>query len=147
LAIDSSGKKIDGIPDASGFKYSVSAGQPSHRYCSGDATLDASRYRVGFQGKPDTEEFRCDGHALDNAALCCDAVFFEHDRNGLFVLVRKYFAEPPDATGHTQDNAEDADRNARKQAREHQAEAKSQNDWPGGGCRYLDLIRSPASLI
>src|SRR6266481_9259249 len=119
LPIDSSRKEVDGIPDASGFEHSVSAGQHGHRYCPGDATLDASRYRVGFQGKPYTEEFGRDGHALDNAALCCDAVFFEHDRHSLFVLVRKYFAEPPDATGNTQDKTEGADRNARKKAREH----------------------------
>jgi len=50
------------------------------------------------------------GHALDNAALCCDTVFFEHDRYGLFALARKYFAEPPNATGNTQDKAEGADR-------------------------------------
>src|ERR1700688_5332024 len=92
LRIDSGGKEVDGIPDASGFERSVRASKHAHRYCPGDATLDASRYRVGFQGKPYTEEFGCDGHALYNAALCCDAVFFEHERYGLFVLVRKYFA-------------------------------------------------------
>src|SRR5437879_11555706 len=119
LPIDRGGKEIDGIPDASGSEHSVSAGHRGHRYCSGDPTFDASRYRVGFQGKPYTEEFGCDGHALDNAALCCEAVFFRRDRYRLLVLVRKYFAEPPGATDNTQDKTESADRIARKQAREH----------------------------
>ena len=69
--------------------------------------------------------------SLDDAALCCDAVFFGHDRHSLFVLVRKYFAEPSNATGNTQDKTEDADRNARKKAREHQRESESQNNGPG----------------
>jgi len=36
----------------------------------------------------------------------------------LFVLVRKHFAEPPNATSYTQDKTEGADRNAGKKARE-----------------------------
>jgi hypothetical protein len=44
-------------------------------------------------------------------------MFFEHDWHGLFVRVRKYFAEPPDAASNTQNKTEGADRNAREKAR------------------------------
>src|SRR5580704_18346695 len=119
LRVDRSGKKIDGIPDASGSKHSISAGQHGHRYCPGDATLDAGGYRISLQGKPYTDELGCDGHTLDNEALCCNAVLFEHDRHGLLVLVWKHFAKPSNAARNTQDKTEGADRNARKKTREH----------------------------
>src|SRR5580765_562219 len=104
LRIDSSGKEIDGIPDVSGFEHPVSAGQHGHRYCPGNATLDASRYRVGFQGKPHTDEFGRDGHALDNAALGGYAWLLEYKRHGFLVLVRKHFAEPANTTRDSKDN-------------------------------------------
>ena len=132
MRIDSGGEKVDGIPDASGFEQSVSACEYGHRYGSGDATLDAGGYGIGFQWKPCADKLRRDGHALDDATLCGDEVFFEDDWDGLFVFARKYFTEPTNATGKTENDTEGADRGAGQKAREHQDEAESQNNGPGG---------------
>ncbi len=41
-------------------------------------------------------------------------MIFEHDRHGFFVLVRKHFSEPADATGHSKHDAQDTDRRTRR---------------------------------
>jgi hypothetical protein len=46
---------------------------------------------------------------FNNAPLGCNAKLLEHDRHNFFVFMRKYFAEPADATRHSKRNAQDTD--------------------------------------
>src|SRR6266436_3068151 len=130
--VNSSGKQVDGIPDASGFEQPVGTGQHSHRYRSRQATLYASRYRVGFEGKPCTHEVGSNRYTLDNATFGCDAMLFEYDGHRFLMLVGKHFTEPADATRHSQDDAQGTHRHAREKTCEHQGETESQNKRPRG---------------
>ena len=119
FCVDSSGKEVDGIPDASGLQHSVGTRQHSHRCSSCQATLHASRYRVGLERKPCAREIGRNGHTFDNTPLGCYPGLLEHNRHGFFVFVRKDFAEPADATRHSKDNPEDTYRHAGKKTCEH----------------------------
>src|SRR5258708_25317158 len=98
LRVDRGGKKIDGIPDASGLQRPVGTRQHGHRHAPDQSPLHTPRYRVGVDGKPCAPLICGDREAFDKTAARAYANILWDDRHSYFVHARIEFTVPAAAT-------------------------------------------------
>src|SRR5215467_6070946 len=115
FGIDRGRKKIDRIPDASGFQHAVQTCKKRHRYTSRKSALHARRNWIRMNREPCSLVIRY-GNPLNDAPFSRYANIFGNHGDCFFVLAREDFVKPTNASCERKYRAKDAHRNAGNEA-------------------------------